>query len=653
MKWFSLVLTLATAVSAAVVPETPPKTPTALDLTAANPELVPTNFTEATQHGTWFIKFYVNYCPHCKRLKPIWQNLAEEFKEYKTTHNFHLGSINCEFDQQKFCDEKGSNGYPTLLIFQNGESVEAEYKQGRAHDPLAKYIRAKAEKYKPVATPTPTPAPAVTQLTETLSLPPSAPPTVQLEKAKEPEEPAGSFNREGKSIPLTLDNFAATTKNGPWFIKFYAPWCSHCQRLAPTWNVMAKSLQGKINVGEVNCDEYMAFCEKENVDAYPTLRFYLEGTHTTFSGERAEKAMVEWALESFGTQHKEVESRRELDQSTTSLESWFLYVFDQNAEQSYVEHVRSAARSLFLQSNLFTSQDASLLSGSYAYPRVGSARANIPSLWVFKDNFLRLFTGSLQDKAAIHTWMRTEQYPLLPALTSRNADYFFDNTDLLVMVILDTDERRVKPDQLVAWKKEGQNAADTMITLQTGQSQLDPTNAVYPDPKAHFKGRMSNPTYRKFLGMGDDAKKNKDSAASRELRSKKIRFVWVDHTQWDKYLRRVFGVKSTDLPAVIITQTKEEMYYRLDQNKQPLKLTSSDALIATIKAAVDGLLPVDYTSGILTGTVRKVAQNVRSAGSFAFTHPFMTLIIVLVIVTAVYYFLRGSPAGAYKPAKVD
>ncbi|KAJ1967830.1 hypothetical protein IWQ62_001609 [Dispira parvispora] len=647
MKWFSLVLALATVVSAAVVPEPVPKPPTTLDLTTPNPDLVPANFTEATQHGTWFIKFYVNYCPHCKRLKPIWQKLAEEFQEYKTTHNFHLGSINCENDQQKFCDEKGSNGYPTLFVFQNGERVEAEYMQGRAYKPLADYIRTKAEKYKPAATP---PSPAAILPMETVSLSPSVSPIVQPEKVKESEEPAGSFNREGKSIPLSPDNFASSIKNGPWFIKFYAPWCSHCQHLAPTWEAMAKSLQGKVNVGEVNCEEYMSLCQDHDVAGFPTLQFYLEGAHTTFGGERTEKALVEYALESFGTQHKEVESRHELDQSTANLESWFLYVFDQKTEPSYVEHVRSAARSLFLQSNLFTSQDASLLSGSYAYPRVGSARANVPSLWVFKDNFLRPFTGSLQDKAAIHTWMEAERYPLLPALTSKNADYFFDNTDLLVMVILDTDERRIKPEQLVAWKKEAQKAADTMVTLQTGQSLLDPANAVYPDQKAHFKGRMSDPTYRKFLGMGDDAK---DSATSRELRSSKIQFVWVDHTQWDKYLRRVFGVESTDLPAVVITQTKDELYYRLDQNKQPLKLTSSDALISTVQSAVDGLLPVGYTSGILTGTVRKVAQNVRSAGSFAFTHPFMTLIIVLVIVTVVYYFLRGGPSGTYKPAKVD
>ena len=33
------------------------------------------------KHASWFVLFYVPWCPHCKRLKKIWNQLAAEFTE--------------------------------------------------------------------------------------------------------------------------------------------------------------------------------------------------------------------------------------------------------------------------------------------------------------------------------------------------------------------------------------------------------------------------------------------------------------------------------------------------------------------------------------------------------------------------------------------
>ena len=51
---------------------------------------------------------------------------------------------------------------------------------------------------------------------------------------------------------MVMDKSGKSAKNGPWFIKFYAPWCGHCKNLEPTWNNLANELDGH-NVGKLDC----------------------------------------------------------------------------------------------------------------------------------------------------------------------------------------------------------------------------------------------------------------------------------------------------------------------------------------------------------------------------------------------------------------
>jgi len=71
---------------------------------------------------------------------------------------------------------------------------------------------------------------------------------------------------------LTKENFTKT-ENGAWLIKFYAPWCPHCQALAPIWSAFADSAKEAghpYHVAEVDCTVNQNVCE--DVRGYPTLR---------------------------------------------------------------------------------------------------------------------------------------------------------------------------------------------------------------------------------------------------------------------------------------------------------------------------------------------------------------------------------------------
>jgi thiol-disulfide isomerase/thioredoxin len=43
-------------------------------------------------------------------------------------------------------------------------------------------------------------------------------------------------------------------------VEFYAPWCGHCQQLAPKWKKVAESLKAVAKVAAVNCDDHKSIC---------------------------------------------------------------------------------------------------------------------------------------------------------------------------------------------------------------------------------------------------------------------------------------------------------------------------------------------------------------------------------------------------------
>jgi len=98
---------------------------------------------------------------------------------------------------------------------------------------------------------------------------------------------------------LTSANFSKT-EDGAWLIKFYAPWCPHCQALAPIWAAFADSAKEAgypYHVAEVDCTENMDVCT--GVRGYPTLRLIHHSAGIDALPiplvERTSEALLSWA----------------------------------------------------------------------------------------------------------------------------------------------------------------------------------------------------------------------------------------------------------------------------------------------------------------------------------------------------------------------
>ncbi|KAK3766440.1 hypothetical protein RRG08_056114 [Elysia crispata] len=205
------------------------------------------NFEATVATGAFFIKFFAPWCGHCKKLAPTWDELAETFASHKQVS---VAKIDCT-RSTVICKQYEVRGYPTLLWFQDGNKI-AKYQGSRTHDALKDYV--------------------VTMLESAAKKDEPEEKTID-ETKKDPEEDA-----QGEVKDLTEENFKSFLSSRLVFVKFFAPWCGHCQRLAPTWEELAGKVKDEdVTIAKVDCTQHKSVCDAHQVRGYPTLKMFRNG----------------------------------------------------------------------------------------------------------------------------------------------------------------------------------------------------------------------------------------------------------------------------------------------------------------------------------------------------------------------------------------
>lgn len=66
------------------------------------------------------VLFYANWCGHCKKMKPDWDSASQEVGNEKMI-KVDVGEGTPE--QKKMMEKYDVQGFPTILVFENGEYV--------------------------------------------------------------------------------------------------------------------------------------------------------------------------------------------------------------------------------------------------------------------------------------------------------------------------------------------------------------------------------------------------------------------------------------------------------------------------------------------------------------------------------------------------
>ena len=86
--------------------------------------------------GVWLIMFYAPWCGHCKKLKPVFEQVAEHF--HRSEHEVKVARIDgathpglmAPFDIK---------GYPTVVLLRNGERI-ADFDGARTFVSMQQFV---------------------------------------------------------------------------------------------------------------------------------------------------------------------------------------------------------------------------------------------------------------------------------------------------------------------------------------------------------------------------------------------------------------------------------------------------------------------------------------------------------------------------------
>jgi protein disulfide-isomerase len=282
-----------------------------------------------------FVEFFSPQCGHCMDFKPTYQTIYEFYytsKPIASTDGTEGDSLNsftryydfkfAKVDCMAFgdtCKAYNVNGYPTMVYFKDGKEVHRE--QGtKTMKGMSDWVEQLLETVRPGSRKEGGPKLPKVGANSVDTGPDTKEETAAQEqkegehknvvssiakstpaKAAKPTpakaKPTTTANPSGLVEPLTAEKFqkAVTNTLDPWFIKFYAPWCHHCQALAPTWHNLARQMRGKLNIGEVNCDVEKKLCKDAGVRGYPTMLFFRGGERIEYEGLRGLGDLLDYA----------------------------------------------------------------------------------------------------------------------------------------------------------------------------------------------------------------------------------------------------------------------------------------------------------------------------------------------------------------------
>uniref|UniRef100_A0A8C7DCP1 Protein disulfide-isomerase n=1 Tax=Oncorhynchus kisutch TaxID=8019 RepID=A0A8C7DCP1_ONCKI len=146
-------------------------------------------------------------------------------------------------------------------------------------------------------------------------------------------------------IEFTDDDFDSKIgDHGMILVEFFAPWCGHCKKLAPEYEVAATRLKGIVGLAKVDCTVHNNVCQKYGVSGYPTLKIFRDGEDAgAYDGPRNADGIVSHLKKQAGPASVELKTEADFTKYVGDRDASVVGFFADGGSPAKAEFLKSAS----------------------------------------------------------------------------------------------------------------------------------------------------------------------------------------------------------------------------------------------------------------------------------------------------------------------
>lgn len=344
------------------------------------------------------VEFYAPWCGHCKKLEPEYAKAAAVLKK----QGIPLTKVDAT-KEGELAKEHMVQGFPTLMVFRNGEKHE-DYSGDRTADAIVEYMnKLNDPNWKP---------------------PPSA------------------------VVTLTADNFTKFVKHEKLSLAmFYAPWCKHCKQVAPEYEGAASELkEWGIPLIRVDGTREKELADQYGIGGWPAFKMFRKGRVYDYNGPREKQNIIDFMKDQAKPPSEEKNHMLGITNNMDRTEVTVIGFFDGKSDM-YDEYIVAAneMRGTFKFMHTFDPEIAT----SFKIPQETVAVFMPEIFWTDYENKTYTLTKKSATYKEIITFIRTNSLPLVGQRTKKNDFKYSERPLIVVYYDVNYDHQYVKDTQYV------------------------------------------------------------------------------------------------------------------------------------------------------------------------------------------------------------